>query len=121
MLGWGVFVFGVLMFLMGFYLLKKGVVSESWPHTEGEILISEQTVSRGIHGNSYNFLVLYEYHVDGCKYTSDFLSYKMDTSDKSSLYRSRYPKGSKVPVYYDPSNPKNAVLETGVGQSLYRN
>lgn len=62
--------------------------------------------------------VLYEYEVNGQKYSSNrLMSMSMSVAGNVKLvekYVSRYRVGETITVYYDPNNPSDAVLEPGL-------
>jgi hypothetical protein len=60
--------------------------------------------------------VVYEYTVDGMRYTSARLALVEEESTIRDLAKekvSRYAAGQQVTVYYDPKKPENATLEIG--------
>ena len=90
--------------------------SFSWPSTKGKILRSK--VAEG-GKNSFGTKVAkikYTYNVVGRSYTSNRICiggdlYNSLTPEKAYDRAQRYSEGSEVDVYYNPYNPKQAVLE----------
>jgi hypothetical protein len=64
----------------------------------------------------YCLNVDYEYTIDGTTYQGDKVSYSSDgTCDSSSKNSDEdYPEGKEITVYVNPSNHREAVLETGL-------
>lgn len=121
-------VFGAGVFLMGLaYAVWTLVVKRreqgtgNWPHTEGRINASflyehERETGAGLI-RSYTPVVRYAYEVDGQAYESarrNFLPYDAKTFENRMDAKAvvvTYAKDKVVPVYYNPHNPKQAVLE----------
>ncbi len=93
----------------------------NWPQTEGRIQASflyehKRETAAGLI-RSYTPVVCYEYGVDGQTYSStrrDFLPYDTKTFARrldAEAVVVTYAKDKVVPVYYNPHNPKQAVLE----------
>jgi hypothetical protein len=94
--------------------------SNSWPSTAG--VIEEATIqtrhstdSDGSTNTSYSPHVRYSYRVGGADYSSTKISFGFGVGssnyNKAQQWLAGYPQGKQVPVYYDPANPQNAVLE----------
>jgi hypothetical protein len=59
----------------------------------------------------------FTYTVNGQRYTNDTVSYKGfvgTTLEPARRLKTRFPLQARVPVYYDPANPRRAVLDPGV-------
>jgi hypothetical protein len=120
--GVGLFFFGFVIWnvirILGAYNQIKD--SKSWPKTTG--LITHSSIEQGFTriGGSYIYVnrpeVVYEYEVDGKKYTSSQLALVEVNTASEDLARGKaekYVSGQHVEVYYDPRNPKCAVLTIG--------
>jgi hypothetical protein len=104
---------------------RKGSASNRWPSTSGRILMSDvyshrSLNSNGTHTEIYTPKIQYEYTAEGQRYQSDQLSYSMVDGTSAESWAEnivdKYPQGSTVQVYYNPSKPSEAVLEhTGGG------
>jgi hypothetical protein len=73
-------------------------------------------------GTTYHAEVPYEYAVDGQTQSSNQISFGDYGSSDPSHARSvvnKYPPGTVVTVHYSPSNPTQAVLETGINGHAY--
>ncbi|MDY7109627.1 MAG: DUF3592 domain-containing protein [Planctomycetota bacterium] len=97
--------------------------AESFPTTTGlvsgaEITSETSTDSDGHSSTTYRAEISFRYDVDGRTYASDTYRYgAMGSSDRSyaESVAQRYPVDSEVTVHYNPRDPSDAVLETGVG------
>jgi len=116
------FVVGAIILFFGYSWYKKAKDTESWPETEGIVLYSEVNSHVSDGSTMYKPIVKYTYSVNGKEFTSSKYSYgEYSSSDSDFAYEivDLYPKGKKVSVYYNPSKPYKAVLETGVGFMIY--
>lgn len=89
-----------------------------WPTTEGTIL--EQYVpprliisGQGMGAKRDMARVRYRYRVAGQNYESDRVWFSGGSASAAynSLVTQAYPVGSRVPVYYNPAAPREAVLD----------
>lgn len=114
-------VIGLFLIVGNFFLLrtimetqKRETAVRSWPSVTGKVGLSEVRVHR-TDGHDTDFPhVSYTYEVDGKTHRSSNILPGGDVGGinvESTL--ARYPKGAEVTVYYDPHNPKDAVLEPG--------
>jgi hypothetical protein len=114
---------GILLILLHQRNKKKAKRSLSWPETKGTVIKSEVVVEESVFGSDeqgqsqpmYTADISYTYQVDDMLYTSDRISFAGKTSyskpDKAEMIVAKYPDGSNVSVFYDQSNPKEAILE----------
>jgi Protein of unknown function (DUF3592) len=101
-----------------------------WPATKGTVINSiVQAIKKNPTDPDYDSsdtevfnqpLVEYEYTVNGRKLRGS----RITIGDKTSGYElesilDRYPVGTTVTVYYDPANPKNAVLERDLPKIVF--
>lgn len=93
--------------------------AEQYPTVTGVISHSEMTQKRGSKGKtSYGIDLRYSYEVAGKKYESNRYRYDEDNSSDSRHARQvvgELSAGTKVPVYYNPNDPSDAVLSPGIG------
>ncbi len=132
----GVFCGGVLILLflgIGIYLIirsnkdkQKAQSSQQWPSVMGRIVASEvressSMDSEGDTSTMYKPYVQYEYNVMGSPFTGEKVSIGLTVSHGSPSQPreivAKYPVGASVPVYYNPENPADAVLEQRSGSS----
>jgi hypothetical protein len=87
--------------------------SQSWPTVEGRLMTSHVTT----HGLAfYKLTVTYHYTVDGSSYCSSRIAFGSDLLFGLSAAQHAVescPVGGAVTVYYNPRNPRQAVLEPG--------
>ncbi|WP_434391345.1 DUF3592 domain-containing protein [Melittangium boletus] len=97
-----------------FHVMAQQYRSASHPRASGLITRSE-VVRAG--KNSHGFAVRYTYEVQGVAYESTRYRYAAwSSSNKRRVedFARRFPVGARVPVFYDPESPGEAVLITGV-------
>lgn len=91
--------------------------SKSWSSTTGRVLSATVAARRnpGRNGVSYYPVVVYEYNIDGQHYTGNRLGFgsPVGVGIQAVVAQGlgKYPVGSNLPVYYNPNNPADAVLE----------
>ncbi len=106
-----------VMFFWGWPVLQKAKASTSWPSVKGVVTSSRVVQTRGDKGVSYRPEVLFDYTVDGEKYSQGNVRYDGNWSTNVTTYANRvvnkYKVGTEVNVYYDPADPFEAVLEPG--------
>jgi hypothetical protein len=104
--------------------LRKAEASRSWPGVEARILSSRVEVQResgaddGYGGRITYYYpeVEYEYDVQGLTYRSTkILFVKVNyRREEAQAVVARYPAGGRAVAYFDPANPRMAVLEPGL-------
>lgn len=112
-------VIGLLGTLGGGQLIWYAWASRKWPSTKGTIISRRLNVGTQTEGNpTYHADIRYEYHVDGRRHESGKISYKAygSTNPKGAVDTlEQHKTGAEVTVYYNPRNPKVAVLYPGIG------
>jgi len=99
------FLFGIL------YMIHNR--SPQWPTTQGVIAKSEVVLREG---NKEILLLSYNYAVDGREFKSSRVNNDLMQSFGGLNPRqavNKYPRGARVTVYYDPADPRDALLEPG--------
>lgn len=94
-------------------LWRNYVAAGSFHTTQGTVLVSKVAATESIDANTYRPFVKYSYTVQGRPYVSKRYSYDVfRSSDRRHAARdvAANPVGAKVAVFYDPSNPAEAVL-----------
>jgi hypothetical protein len=87
--------------------------AESFPSIQGEVLSSRVTTTRGSKGGiHYHVSIAYQYVVDGQTYEGRRYRYDShpDNVEVVSAIVQAHPAGSTVAVYYNPRDPRDAVL-----------
>jgi hypothetical protein len=114
----GAAVFGGVLLLATAVKMREVWRARGWLTVPGRIVSSKVESRRrtgvgGKAGAMGNYpAVVYEYVVQGRKYTGKRLSIGEEVAD-AGVERTlgRYPKGAEVDVYYNPAKPQEAVLE----------
>lgn len=133
--GFPINIFGIVSGLAGIFSLGWGVhiltgtiATQSWPSTEGVIVHSEyyeryhtgSALNDTSPSTDYAAKIHYSYKVNGTRYLSKRMHlgepYLQDVNDDSNVktYLKRYPVGQNIEVFYNPSDPSEAVLERHV-------
>lgn len=96
------------------------VQSASWPSVQGTITRSEVEAVRSNKSTTYGLKVAYTYSVDGKRYEgSKYRSSAWRSGDAGFAEElvARYPLGARIPVYYRPGQPSEAMLQVGMGSA----
>lgn len=101
------------------FQLHQQKASLLWPVARGKILDSQLIYVSGRH-SSYRVDVTYNYFANGTRQISHQISlWSPDLRSESGIARmfvANHTNGSPVDVYYDPTNPENAVLIPGADE-----
>lgn len=109
-------VLGLILLLIGGILLSIDLDTKSWPTVEG--VVQESRVVRG-QGEALSFA--YRFTVGDYVYRSGGVTpgqsrgigdFAPDRFDPAKVVQ-KYPAGTAVTVYYNPADPRDAVLEPG--------
>ncbi len=117
---------GVGFSIYGYHVLQNAKASAEWPAAKGIITVSKVVKSESTTGTgtnkrrtvTYNAKIHFKYPVKGKSYTSNNVTFGQSTKGAGVIV-SQYPTGKKVNVFYNPQDPKVAVLEPGVSTSSY--
>ena len=111
---------GIIAIVLSVQQMMSGFIARQWPETKGYIVKSgvrwQHSTSRGTPTLIAD--VVYEYEVDGRIYRHDRISANQFGSNKSSharLEAQSYPVNSAVVVHYNPDQPAQSFLKTGIG------
>jgi hypothetical protein len=94
-------------------LLRHADAQNRFHRTTGVVLASRIDAHAGDESTSYSPRITYQYTVAGTTYKSGQYAYGVGGSSDRSYAAGiikPLPKGARVPVYYDPDNPAEAVL-----------
>ncbi len=115
----------LLLFIGQGWSMYLAARSKFWPTTQGTVVSSR--VARYLDSETagkywYGPKITYRYQVDGREYENNLLSFKeapVHTPDRqyAKSIAAKYPRGSKVTVYYKPDSPSYAALEPGLGDA----
>lgn len=115
---------GALIVFFGRQIMRANA-STAWPSVTGVVTISELGKHRGDDRNdstTYSADISYDYIVNDRDYVNGAVTFgSVQTSDPSlaRLVLKRYPVGREVAVYYNPANPRDAVLEPGLHSATW--
>ncbi len=106
--------------------VKAGNARRTWQSTTGRIIASSVeirhgTSSEGGRTTSHYPVIAYEYQVNGQRIYGQRLAFGGEVGYGSRTTAenivAKYVPGSNVPVYYNPENPNDAVLEMRAGMA----
>lgn len=91
--------------------------SRRWPLIKA-IVLKSKTVGRT---QATRFEIDYRYEVGGNSYTSDRLNFASSPRrvGLAEKYRKRFSEGSTIKVRYDPADPAQSTIETGIPSGYY--
>jgi hypothetical protein len=109
---------GLIITYLSGGLIIEGLQSTGWPHAEGTISYSEvgSFQSCNTHSGcttSQLAEVGYNFSVNGSKYIGNNIATGGPSGNPYAIV-ANYSTGSKVTVYYSPSDPNNSVLQPGL-------
>jgi hypothetical protein len=85
------------------------------------VVKSENTTGKGTNKRrtvTYHAKIHFKYSVKGKSFTSNNVTFGQSTKGAGEIVN-HYPIGKKIKVFYNPQDPKVAVLEPGVSMSSY--
>ena len=116
--------FGIVWTAISLYLVNRSRRSQSWPEAVGTVVSAEvRKIDTGAastrvgYSLTYEPYIKYQYCVGASKFENDTyalaaLPWTADPAPAQAILKG-YPVGGQVPVFYDPSNPKNSALVPG--------
>ncbi|MEW5718265.1 MAG: DUF3592 domain-containing protein [Chloroflexota bacterium] len=107
---------GALCLFIGLRNRAHARASTEWLNVPGNLLSFEITRGKTKRQTHYYPHLEYEYTVNGTRYTSKRISFgylAYDSEDEVKSDIERQIRGNPVKVYYNPKNPKDAVLICG--------
>jgi hypothetical protein len=113
-------VIGIFIVVREGHLLLKSSQSDSWLSTDGIVKTAEIKQWRaGLRKGrpQYRTVVTYDYSVDGRALTGNTLRLERDTSSypfSAEADLRKYAVGTKVKVFYSPTDPSDSVIEPGM-------
>lgn len=101
-------------------LLEEFWKRRSWNQVEGTVLSVRITGDRAsLPEVVYRFVANHTVHVDSTDLETPAFGGKTKKYDTAKKIISSYPPGSSVTVYYNPSDPLQSVLSSGVPWHVY--
>ncbi|MCA9041930.1 MAG: DUF3592 domain-containing protein [Planctomycetaceae bacterium] len=107
---------GLWLLCSSFHCYQKIAESQSWPSTPGRISTAEIIETGEKKKKKFIPVIEYQYTVEANGYVSDIIEIcprRRSSQAAAEEIVERYPVGKKVEVYYNPVNPKIAVLVRG--------
>ena len=120
----GQWVMGAMILLLpgllsGYIVVKMAKIRQAthWPSTSARVTRSE---AKAVHSNHSNVTevrnraaIEYEFKIGTSAYKGSRVRIEGDVADNAKTQKAldRYPVGANVPVYYNPENPEEVVLE----------
>ena len=106
------------------WLAFLALASRRWPQAEGKIIVSDLQRSKGSEGGyMYRSEVSYVYTVAGQELVGSRTRFgdRMELSWSAPALRvvQQYKAGSRVTVRYDPNDPEECVLESGINGFVF--
>jgi hypothetical protein len=118
-------IIGAIALTYGGYLAIKSAQSASWPSTEGVIKSAEMKQRSGNRGSHYSAAIVYEYSVNGEKFTGEKKRIvevggsNASSHDAAQADLKKYAVGTKVKVFHSPADTTDAVLEPGLNAGCW--
>ena len=107
---------------------RDGPRSNAWPKVEGTVQDHKIVPVAGEGaGARLGLKLIYQYQVDGTSYSGS----KIDVADTEVIFHGEvaqelqargeqeFPRGNPIEIFYDPNNPSEAVLVTGIVPTTY--
>ncbi len=118
-----IFALFTLLFVGQAWSIYPALRTRFWPSVSGKVVSVriERHRDTGPAGTwRYTPTITYRYTVNGRAYENGLLSFSrppVQTPDRqrAKAVAARYPRGSRVRIYYNPRQPEHAALETGLG------
>lgn len=114
--------FGVGFLGYGIYQLDQASRTTQWPAVRGEVLECKLRSHTNDHKETWACYVKYAYDIDGQFYEGDRIAYGYNGTNNKSMHSNLQRKLSRsryVRVYFDPQNPGESTLATGIHRSAY--
>jgi Protein of unknown function (DUF3592) len=116
----GFIFFGACWTVLAWFVLSRSRRTARWPQTTGTIIASDVKRVESLDPDSaasYEPHIRYAYSVSGRDYENDTITLNVQVTNLvprgAEAIRNRYPVGSQVVVFYNPSAPENSVLVRG--------
>jgi hypothetical protein len=117
---------GLCLLALNMYFVVSCVFSRSWQSTEGKVTSSGAAVERGRTSRGRTMTtnvahVEYTYQVAEKEYAGNTVDFGPGQRFRAAAQAvaGRYPSGKVVTVYYDPTSPRDSVLERDLTFGTY--
>ena len=111
-----------LLIGIGWINHRRAQATLAWPAAPGQVVAAVVGAQSGEDGPTYFPHITYTYSVGERTFQNDRLVIGGGiTGNRGPAERivARYPAGTNVPVYYNPANPQDAVLERRSGSTRF--
>ena len=102
--------------VFGLFTMRETSRSRGWARIDGRVVTSNVTEFTGKSRTTWRPMVVYSYSVGSGRFMSTRIAFHSMASgnrNDAAKIAARYPAGSRVPVFYDPQDPEQAVLQPG--------
>lgn len=98
------------------WMFARARSTQQWSTTVGQVLNKEIEEHHNGDGVYYQTVITYRYTVHSKTYTSSrlFIGGTHSGFSRAKLLLEKFRESESLPIYYDPANPEEAVLMTGV-------
>ena len=95
--------------------------AQSWPSADAKIVSSEIEISRVKNSTSYEAKFDYAFDVHGQEWNGHQYGFFVfsGSEEASEELVSRYPVGTETQIFYDPSQPSDAVMDRSLGPAIW--
>jgi len=114
---------GIVLILLGtivlYFALKKiqeQLTNKEWPSVEATIQNVQITKHQDESGKFYNIALEYSYELGEYRYTRE--SALKNVYEKKRHLKQKYAPGLPITAYYNPENPRESVLESGINMAM---
>jgi hypothetical protein len=104
------------LIIFGLFSMRETSRSRGWVKTDGRVVASNVRQFTGKDTTTYRPMVIYSYSVGAARFMSSRIAFRPVTSGDRTVaaqFAARYPVGRTLPVFYDPQDPEQAVLDQG--------
>jgi len=112
--------------LIKFYrYYKQAIASKTWPSVSGKIIRLNIESSDDIDDIALHARIIYTYTIKELPYQSSRirigLQWAMGRGDQADIdtFSNKYPKNQLVQVFYNPKDPRKAILEKGLDSNPF--
>ena len=111
---------GAVFLFLGMRSVNAARASRAWPSVRGKVTSSQLMRGGSRSRPFYSAHVAYTFDVNGQSYSGDKVSFgnpRSNSSGKQQAIVDRYREGQEVEVFYNPAQPREAVLERRTSSS----
>ncbi len=124
----------VYLLISQFVYIQQAHSSRAWKPTDAQVVTFASALAAGAKYDGIDVLltkiflpeyfgrpqIAFEFTIDGATYAGVNYTWTIDPlGPKDQDVKRDHPPGSTITAYYDPSNPKDCVIQTGFGPHFY--